>query len=254
MNKHHLLNWKVFTAAGSILLAALVLLSAAGGPAQAGPALQTGILPVNSITVSGSGQAAGTPDVAYINLGVDTVGGGVSQAVNQANQTMAAIIEALAGRGIAAEDVQTLSFNVYPEDRYDAFQGGSTGERVYRVSNTLYVTVRDINRVSEVIQAALDAGANSINGLNFGIADARALQQEARVKAVADARERAARLAEALGVTLGEPIIISEGTGGGLFPAMYDTMAMGLGGGGPQITPGQLNINVSISVTFALGG
>ncbi|GIL13852.1 MAG: hypothetical protein BroJett038_25720 [Chloroflexota bacterium] len=223
MKQRFPLNWRVMSAASAVLLAVMALLTVAGGPAFAVQA-QGGYLPTNSITVSGSGLASGSPDVAYINLGVDSVNASVSQAVAQANQTMAAIMQALTALGVAAEDVQTVSFNVYPEDRYDPQTNMPTGERVYRVNNMLNVTVRDINRVSEVIQAGLDAGATSINSLNFGIANTTDLEQEARLKAVEDARARAERLAAAMGVTLGQPIIISEGMAGGAVPQMFAAM------------------------------
>ncbi len=246
------LSRKTLIAAAPLALALLIVLSIAGGPALAAPANQQGgYLPVNSITVSGSGQATGTPDVAYVNLGVDTLNASVSEAVAQANATMEALIAAIEATGVAAEDIQTISFNVYPEDRFDPQTGSSTGERVYRVNNTLNVTVRDIAKVSDVIQAGLNAGATSVNGLSFGIDDTTSLEQEARVKAIENARQRAQNLADALGVTLGAPIIVNEALGGVGVP-MYD-MAVGLGGAGPQITPGQLNVNVSVAVTFAIG-
>lgn len=247
MNK---LNAKVFSTAGLVILAVLVLLSMAAVPALA---QQAGYPPTNSITVSGAGQAGGTPDVAYINLGVDTVSANVSEAVAQANTTMEQLIEAIQATGVAPEDIQTISFNVYPEDVFDPQSGSTTGERNYRVNNMLNVIVRDISSVSSVIQAGLNAGATSVNSLSFGIADTTELEQEARVEAVENARSRAQNLAEALGVTLGGPIIISETFSSFPGPVMYDTASVGFGGAGPQITPGQLNVNVNITVTFAIG-
>ncbi len=246
---HHPLNRKTLTTGAGVLLALLALLSLAGGPAFAAPAQQLG--PVNSITVSGTGKASGTPDVAYINLGVDNVAANVAQAVAEANRDMAAIIAAVRAAGVAAEDIQTQSFNVWPEDRYDPQTGAPTGERAYRVQNALSVTVRDIEKVSSVIDAALQAGADSVNGLSFGIADTTELEAQARLKAVEDARQRGAELAKAFGVTLGAPIIISESFGGGAPPMVY--AQAGLGGGGPQITPGQLSVSVQLTVTFAIG-
>lgn len=245
---------KTLSVTAMVALVLALVLAAVSGTALAAPASQQGgYLPTNSITVSGSGQATGTPDVAYVNLGVDTVNASISEAVAQANATMQALIAALQEVGVAAEDIQTISYNVYPEDRFDPQTGSSTGERVYRVNNMLTVTVRDIAKVSDVMQAGLNAGATSINGLSFGIDDTSALEQDARVKAIEDARQRAQNLADALGVTLGAPIIVNEALGGGGYP-MYDmAQAVGMGGAGPQITPGQLNVNVSVTVTFAIG-
>jgi uncharacterized protein len=251
MQKFYRLNWKI---TGMVSVAALVivtLFSAAGrSPVSAQTNTTTG--PVNSISVSGSGQASGTPDVAYINLGVDTVDPDVGQAVENANTEMAAIIAALTDAGVDPKDIQTTNFNVYPEDRYDQ-NGQPTGERVYHVQNSLTVTVRDIANVSTVIEAGLDAGADSINGLNFGIDDTADLEQEARLNAIADARQRAEQLAAAFGVTLGDPIIISEVTGGYYPPPMPMMAQAGMGGADVQITPGQLQVSVQVNVTFAIG-
>ncbi|HEX2908969.1 MAG TPA: SIMPL domain-containing protein [Phototrophicaceae bacterium] len=253
MNRSFLINRKSWNRAGMISLTTLALLAVAVVPALAQvPTQSGGYFPPNSITVSGSGQAGGAPDVAYVNLGVDTTSANVSDAVNAANDTMAAIIAALQEVGVAAADIQTVSFNVYPQDVFNPQTGGPTGERNYNVSNQLSVTVRDINQVSDVIQAGLNAGATSVNSLSFGVADPTDLEQEARVNAIADARQRAERLAEALGVTLGSPIIVVENLGGGTVQPMYDRVASG-GVGGPQIAPGQLNVNVQVTVTFSIG-
>jgi uncharacterized protein len=206
--------------------------------------------PVNSITVNGFGEASGTPDVAYITLGIDTVNTDVGQAVEQANTQMDAIIAALGEAGVVPEDIQTAYFNVY-SDFFDA-NNQPTTDRVYHVQNSVTVTVRDTSQVSGVINAALEAGANSVNGLSFGIADTSSLEQEARQAAVDDARQRAQQLADIFGVTLGDAIIITE-VPAGYFPGMPYASQVGLGGaGGPQIAPGQLQVSVQVSVTFAI--
>ncbi|MBZ0280047.1 MAG: SIMPL domain-containing protein [Anaerolineae bacterium] len=249
MQKQFPLNWKMI---GTVVLVIVAVMSIAVGSVGAQD------LPANSISVSGSGEAYGTPDVAYVYLGVDTVDANVGAAVDQANKDLAAIIDAVKALGIAAEDIQTANFNVYPEDRYDPQSGQPTGERVYHVQQSLNVTVRDITQAGAVIDAGLGAGADTVNGLSFGIADTTTLEQEARLKAVEDARSRAAELAAAFGVTLGEPIIISEVFGNSpVYPLgrAADAVAMGMGGAAPsQINPGQLSVNVQISVTFAIGG
>lgn len=252
MQKLYPLNWKVVSSAGAVMLMVLALLSVAGGPVSA-QTVVSGAGPVNSISVSGSGDASGTPDVAYVNLGVDTTDADVGKAVENANTEMAAIISAITDTGVDAKDIQTTNFNVYPEDKYDT-NGQPTGERIYHVQNSLSVTVRDIAKASAVIDAGLKAGADTVNGLSFGIDDTSALEQEARLKAVEDARTRAGQLADAVGVKLGNPIIVSEVTGGSFPPAIpYAAMdAAGMGGAGPQITPGQLQVTVQVNVTFAI--
>jgi uncharacterized protein YggE len=234
-------------------LAVLIALSLAGGLAPVSAQSANSGLPVNAITVSGSGVARGAPDVAYISLGVDISDADVISAVAAANARMAAITDAVRGAGVAADDIQTISFNVWTEERFDPPSGTPSGERVYRVNNAFNVTVRSIADAGAVIDAALKAGANTVNGLTFGIDDSRALESEARIKAIADARRRAEELAQALGLKVGAPIIVAEVTSGGwgVSPAARADMAMG-GSMGPQITPGQLSVTVNVEVTFAL--
>jgi hypothetical protein len=230
-------------------LAILVVLSLGNSPLGA-----QGDSSVNSISVSGSGEVFGTPDIAYVNLGVDHTDRSVGQAIDNANLNMAGVVSAVKEAGVDEKDIQTTGFNLFPEDRYDPQTGQATGERIYHVSMSVNVIVRDIANVSKVIQAGLNGGANTINGLSFGFADPTALEDQAREKAAADARARAQKLAAAFGVTLGAPIQISETFGSGAVP-----VAFGRGGdallaqAAPQINAGQLSISVQINVTFAMG-
>lgn len=261
MTKLH--GWKVLGPVGLSMLALLALIAgfagvnggglggfAASAPMRAG----YGAIP-NTIAVSGYGDASGTPDTAYVQLGVSATDANVGQAVARANDTMTAVRDALIEAGIDEHDLQTIGFNVWPEDRYDPATGAVTGERVYHVDNMINVKVRDINQVSHVIETALEAGANSISGLYFGVEDTTTLENEARTEAVANARARAQQMADVLGVKLGNPIIIAEGAGG--YP--QPVYGLGMGGGAdagvsaaPAISPGQTTISVAISVVFSI--
>ena len=233
----------------SLLLALVAMLGLAIAPTAAQD------LPTNSITVTGYGQAFGAPDVAYVEVGVDVADKDVNVAFTRANDTMNAVTEALKGLGIAPEDLRTTNISVY-SDYYNPETGGNDPEPTYRVNNTLRVTVRDISQASEVISTAVNAGANTVYNLSFGIADTAELEQQARAQAVEDARVRAQNLAELTGVTLGEPIIITEFSGNQLPPIPYraDAAAMGLGGGGAPVETGQLSVNVQVDITFAISG
>ncbi len=208
-----------------------------------------------TITVSGSGQVYGTPDIAYITLGVDQKDEDASAAIDSANTTLAAIVSALTDAGVAEADVQTSSYNIYPEDVIDPASGQPTGSRVYHVNLAVNVTIRDINNVGAVITAGLGAGANSIQSLSFGIADTKSLESEARKAAVADALDRAQQLAAATGVTLGEPVIVSE-----TFNSPVSPILNRAGGGfamdmaAPQINAGQLSVGITVNITYAIAG
>lgn len=243
-------SWTLkFVSAGAVAAFGLMLVFSMGNS----PVRAQGEPSVNSISVSGSGEVFGTPDIAYVNLGVDNTDQFVGQAINNANSTMTALVNALKEVGIDEKDIQTTGFNVFPEDRFDPQTGQATGERIYHVNMSVNVVVRDIASVGRVIQAGLSGGANTINGLSFGIADPTALEDQAREKAVADARARAEKLAEAFGVTVGAPIQISETFGSGVIPLASEGRATFAAQANTQINPGQLSVSVQVNVTFAMG-
>jgi uncharacterized protein YggE len=209
--------------------------------------------PANTITVTGVGTAAGAPDIAILELGVQTANSDVQAAFTEANSRLNAVRDALLAQGIAAEDLQTLGLSLYQETPYDPQSGMPSENVIYRVQNMLRVTVRDINTAGDIISLAVGAGANAINGLNFSLSDPAALQAQARERAVADARVRAQQLADLTGVSLGAITVVVEGDSGGSprpFAAM--DVAYGMGGAAP-IETGQLSVTVQVRVTYSIG-
>ena len=209
-----------------------------------------------TISVTGSGEVFGKPDVAYITLGVDQADKDAGKAIDSANTTLNAIVKAVGDAGVKDEDIQTTSYNIYPEDKTDPQTGQPTGDRVYHVTLAVTVTIRDISKVGAVIQAGLGAGANTINSLSFGIADTKSLEAAARKAAVNDAHDRATQLAEAAGVTLGTPITISESIGSVPVPLFNrpNEMAMAASAAPPQINAGQLSVSITVNITYSIGG
>ncbi len=235
---------------GLIALLAVAMLAAT---ACTSPSAASTNAPQPTINVSGHGEATGTPDIAYISLGIDVKAPDLDQAIAQANTAMSDVQAAMTAQGIAAEDMQTINFNVWVEDPYDE-RGQPTGQRIYHVQNTLRVKVRDIGKAGEVLGAGLEAGANTVQELSFGISDPAALQAEARTQAVTDAQARAQQLAEGLGVKLGGPVTVSES----YMPtpiyveraAAYD--AMGASPAAVPVSTGQLTVTVDVNVSFAI--
>jgi uncharacterized protein len=245
-----------FTRKSLLAFAAIVALALAAllGITRSAQAQEGDDVTQRSITVSGFGETFGAPDTVYINVGVDKVSQELSGAVGETQAAIDSIITALGEAGVAAADIQTANYNIYPEDRYDPQSGQPTGERVYRVSVGMNIVVRDLSATSSVLTAALEAGATSVNGLTFGIADTSALESTARQNAVADARDRALQLAEAFGVTLGEVISVREVIQSYPVPLASARMDVAQGmGGAPQIAPGQLSVGINVEVTFAIG-
>ena len=141
---------------------------------------------------------------------------------------------------------------------YDPQTGMPTGETRYRVDINLAITVRDVHRMGDLITIGLDAGATNISGINFTIDDTAALEAEARSKAIADVRDRAEKLAQGLGMTLGDPISVGEGSAGALGPVYSYGLKGGIGGSGvgagvpSTISPGQTTIGVQVTVIYEL--
>lgn len=202
--------------------------------------------PASTITVMGFGEANGAPDVATVMLGVDKLNEDLSVVMSEADAVMTAVSEALAALGIPAEDIQTMDFSVWSEDRMGP-DGMLQAAPQYRMVNTVRIRVMDTELVQAVIDAGVTAGANRIQGVSFGLDDLAALESEARVDALADARERAEQIAAAIGVTLGDPIVVNEGGSPGLYG--MEAAVRGIGGGG-GIQQGQLSVSVQVQVTF----
>jgi uncharacterized protein YggE len=226
----------------------------AGGPVVnqpviAQPASSTG----RGITVVGMGKASGTPDVAHVNVGIETEADTVQKAVSDNKDKMTKLLDTLKGLGIADKDIQTTNYGVYTQ-RQPGPDGKGQGPTTYNVNNQVNVTVRDVNKLGDVLDKAVAAGANNVYGVSFSVDDTTKLEADARAKAIADAKARAESLAKLSGVTLGDVLSVSEVIGGPspLYDSQRMSAAAGLGGGGAPIQPGELEVNTSIQVTFGI--
>lgn len=202
-----------------------------------------------TINVNGSGSAATTPDVADIQFGVESIHADATQAIGDNTAKMQAVLAAVKALGVEDKDVQTVSYNMWVEQIYNQETGMPTGEVRYHVTNQVSVRLRDVTKAGELLGAVLEAGANNVNGITFGVADPTELQNEARIAAVKNARAKAESLAQGLGVRLGKVRLVSEYTSGSAPIPMYD-MAMGKGGEAVSIASGSYNVTVDVQVTF----
>lgn len=242
---------KTKTTISVLFLLALTAVLIACNPAANTVTAAQAPLAAGGITVVGQGEAFGAPDRAEAQVGVETFANTVSEATSQNEATLQQIMAALSEQGIAAEDIQTTNYSLWAEQIYG--DSGPEGIAGYRVNNQVNVTIRDINQVSDVLAAVTEAGANSIFGISFSVADPAALEEEARAAAMADARVRAQSLAELAGVGLGDVTVISEIVGQPVMPMGYGGgMAMAESAAGPGVSPGQLSYQVQIQVTFGI--
>jgi hypothetical protein len=204
------------------------------------------------IRVSGSGEVAVVPDIAYINIGVHSEAEDVTSALEANNTQAAELTEALKAEGIEEKDIQTANFNVYPQTRYDNM--GQPVGTSYVVDNTVYVTVRDLANLGKMLDTAISAGANNIYGISFDIADKETVLAQARELAIKDAEAKAQSVAEVAGVTLGQILSIDVST------PTYNQPYFGYGmGGGTSrvetsvpVSAGQIVVSYTATLNYAI--
>jgi uncharacterized protein YggE len=229
----------------TILLIAATVLSACSGSIQFGQAQP------RNISVTGNAEVILAPDIAYVSIGVHTEAETAKAAVATNNSQTQAVIDAIKGQGVDAKDIQTTNFSVYQQEKF-----GPTGESLgtfFMTDNTVYVTVRDISKIGDILDASISAGANSIYGITFDVQDKESALASGRDQAMVDAQAQADQLAKAAGVTLGDVQSISYYSSAPS-PIYYDSKLAGVGGGGQSvpISPGQLTLSVAVSVVYGI--
>lgn len=220
--------------------AAALLTSSGGVAAEADKAERT-------VSVSATGWAIAEPDIAYISAGVVTESDAAKEAIARNNGIMAKVIDGLKGAGIAAKDIRTTTLNVQP--RYTRPKDGRAPSiSGYRVSNEVRLTVREVKRLGEVLDRAIALGANRIGQIAFDVADPEMLMDEARRRAMENARRRGVLYAKAAGAQLGPVLRISEGA----VRPQPRAKAGTLGYAGVPIEGGTRRLQVEVHVVYAL--
>lgn len=210
--------------------------------------------PPRTLTVNGTHQVFVAPDIAYVTIGVHTESEEVATAVDDNNAAVEKVMAALREMGVEDKDMQTTNFSIYKNEKWD-FEGRSTGF-VFSVDNNVYLIVRNLASLSDVLDAAITAGANNIWGVQFDKADKTAALADGRKEATQKAMVQAQELAENAGVELGEIYSINHYSGGYAAPISYG----GYGGGGGgfaesaavPISAGQLVIQVDVNIVYTI--
>jgi uncharacterized protein YggE len=203
------------------------------------------------INITGTGTVYLTPDIAYVSIGVHTEDADVAQAVDSNNALAQAVVNALRDSGVAGTDLQTSNFSVWSWQKTDPMTNDVIG-MVYAVDNTVYVTVRDLDKLPALLDTAIEAGANNISGISFDVADKTAALAEARQKAVENANMLADELAGVAGVELDG---IQSITYYDSQPYPYYGYGMGGEGGGgavAPINPGQVTLTVTVNIVYGI--
>ena len=235
----------------------------------------------SGIWVSGNGKASGSPDIAVLSLGVESVEDTAAEARTNAATAMNEVTDVLTDAGIAESDIQTRHFNINPRyqsveiERCDSDDGSSEGEEEgttekscykvwesrligYSVSHQASVKIRNLANAGDIIDKAAEAAGNlvRINGISFSIEDPQALQDEARANAVEDMKRRAEMLAELSGVELGRLVYLTEGASYVPPQPVYARAeaAFAASDASTSISPGELDVSVRVQGVFLIAG
>ncbi len=207
--------------------------------------------PVPQIIVTGEGRVEARPDMAMVSLGVTTEAETAAAALEENSKRMAEVLARLREAGIEERDLQTSGLSLGPRWDY------GSGERAPRLVgftalNGLSVRVRDLDALGGILDQSVRDGANTFNGLSFGLIEPQPVLDEARRRAVVDARRKAELYAEAAGVTLG-PILLLTESGGMSPPQPMMRMAAAEMADAVPIAQGEVSLTASVSITWQLG-
>ena len=207
-----------------------------------------------TISVSAEGVAVVRPDIALVRLGVETLSPSVKDAFAENRDLINAVRAAVRAAGIAEKDEATINFSVRFEQAYDPDPAAPQKQGSYRVTNGLALTVREMGKLGELIDAAVEAGANQLWGVEFGVENRVAAEASAREAAVKAAIAKASTLAAAAGVALGVlESLVDAGTSspGPLESMQLKTMARGADSSS-AVSPGEAELRVGVQAVFSI--
>jgi uncharacterized protein YggE len=229
-------------------IAALGLFALAG-TLFATPVLADDAKPPRLIQLTGHGEVKMKPDLAVVTVGVLTEAPSARDAVSANNDAMTNVLTRLKNEGIADKDLQTSNFSVSP--RYD-YQNNAAPRLIgYDVSNTVSVTVRNLDKLGGVLDGVVSEGSNQVNGVMFSLADPEPAADEARKLAVEDALRKAKIYAEAAGVTLGEIASMGEGIANPPPVPIY-RKAMAEAAAAVPIAQGEQTVGIDVNIAWEI--
>jgi len=247
------MNVRAVAIGGGLVVVAALAAATLIGPRQVVSAPDNELPRV--ITVSGMGEIKTRPDMAIVTTGVTSEAPTAQEALSKNNAAMTAVINALKNAGIAEDDIQTSNFSVSPV--YPPYQPGqTTPPRIsgYQVSNQVTARIKQLAKLGTTLDTLVRAGSNQISGVSFDIDEPKPFLNDARKKAVADARAKAELYAGAAGVTVGRVVQISE-SGGIIHPppmpiARYK--AMEAADASVPVAAGQQTVTSTVSITYEI--
>ena len=219
------------------------------------------------ITVSGQGKVYAKPDVAVVSLGVTAQAKTVADVTKSNTEKMNAVIEAVKKLGVEDKDIETTNYSLNPVyDSYAVPVSASSSVPViypvrtgttltgYKLDQNVQVKIRDFTKISDILAQSTASGANLVGNLQFTIDNPEQFKEQAKAKAIAEAKKNAQNLEKDSGISLGKLINVYENYN---YPEIYNSKAVGMGGASmdsvapaPTIQPGQQEINVTINLTY----
>jgi len=239
----------VIFVAGIILISVILALGSGQTKVITGQAQQ------NAITVSGNAKLEVEPNQAEIYVRVETFSENAKDAKNNNAEISDRVIKALRKIGNKNDDMETTSFRLNPRYDYDRIKGENI-LRGYTATNVLKVTTEDVDETGEIIDTAVDNGANSIQSVNFGLTKEtqKEISGEALIRAAQVAKNKAESLAASLGINLGKVVSIQESSFNFVsFDAPVAEMAVAKAGGAPtEIVPGDVEVRASVTMSYEI--
>lgn len=237
--------------------AAALALALAAAPAavlaQAPPPAAESMFRATTLNLSAYGETKVAPDMATISLGVVTDGKTAAEAMTANATRMAAVVASLKKSGIAERDIQTSGLNLNPQYRYEERQPPILIG--YQASNMVTITVRDLKRLGAAVDATVNAGANQVHGVSFGLLDRTAAENAAREAAVKSLAAKAELYARATGHRVGRLVTLSEGAASYPVPPPMPMMARAQAvefKADTSVSPGELNVRVDVTGLYEL--
>jgi len=205
-----------------------------------------------SISVTGEATIRARPDTVTITLGVQSEAITAAEAADWCSSAMNRVIAAVRGAGVPRDNVQTANLSLWPQ--YDYYSEKGRGDIIgYRASNQIILTWDQLDKIGDLIDAAVRGGANTISGMSFSLADSESLYLEAVAEAVRDAHRKAGAMAAAAGVSVGgvKNMSLDSHYSGPI--VMRESLAMDMAGaGGVPVEPGQVEMRVTVRVEYGI--
>ncbi|MCI4660488.1 MAG: SIMPL domain-containing protein [Neomegalonema sp.] len=208
-----------------------------------------------TISVSGEAKVSAVPDMARMRVGVSSTAQTAREAMALNAERMSGVFEKFAGLGLNPEkDVQTSHVSLHPRWRTETDGQGNRRQVLdgYEASNTITVTIRDIAKIGDTLDALIEAGLNEAGGLSFEISEPEPLLDQARALAIADARRKADLYAKAAGVRVGAVLSISEAGLSAPSPVYKEADRMMMSRSATPIAPGEQDLSAQVTVHWLL--